>query len=145
MARKKITFLPGDVFEIPLPNGKFAYGRVYDDAGVGIYRFSSDTPNNPPLGLRDFLFHVGMYEDILSEGEWSIVGRDEYREGESRFPPPSYIKDPITNTYSIYHKGEIWPAAESEIRGLEETAVWDSHHITERIMKTLESDVEIRK
>lgn len=138
MARKKsIRFNLGDVFEIPLPNGKFAYGRVYDDAGVGIYKFISDSADNPPIGLRDFMFNVGMYEDILKLGEWKIVGNDPFGVSESRFPPPSYIRDSITGDYSIYHKGEIMPASATEAKGLEETAVWDSHHIIDRIMKSV--------
>ena len=127
----------GDVFEIPLPNGKFAYGRVYDDAGVGIYSQVSEKPDNPPIGSREFMFNVGMYEDILKTGEWKIVGSDPFLDGESEFPPPSYIKDVISGEFSIYHRGEITDSSEEECRGLEETAVWDSHHIIERIMNRL--------
>lgn len=131
---KKIKFKLGDVFEIPLPNGKFAYGRVYDDAGVGIYKRISKTLSNPPIGSREFMFNVGMYEDILTSGEWKIVGNDPFSEGESEFPPPGYVKDIINGEYSIYHKGEFKRATKEECIGLEETAVWDSHHIVERIM-----------
>src|SRR5688500_5528098 len=88
--RKRIAIKIGDVFEISLPNGRFAYGRVYDDAGVGIYKFISDSANNPPIGLKDFMFYVGMYEDILKSEEWKIVANDPFTSGESRFPPPSY-------------------------------------------------------
>lgn len=136
---RRVKFKIGDVFEIPLPNGKFAYGRVYDDAGVGIYAFVSDRPNNPPIGLRKFMFNVGMYEDILKSGKWKIIGQDEFEETESRFPPPSYIKDPISGDYSIYHKGEIRHATEQDVAGMEKTAVWDAHHIVERIMKHIEN------
>lgn len=137
MARKSVRFEIGDVFEIPLPNGKYAYGRIYDDAGVGIYSFISDSPNNPPIGLRDFMFNVGMYEDILKLGEWKIVDHDPFGKEESKFPPPSYIEDPLTGEYSIYHKGKIKSASERDVEGLEETAVWDKNHITERIMNML--------
>jgi len=27
----------GDIFQIPLPDGRFAYGKVFRDASVGIY------------------------------------------------------------------------------------------------------------
>jgi hypothetical protein len=32
--RRKI----GDVYAIPLPNNKFAFGRTFNDAGIGIYK-----------------------------------------------------------------------------------------------------------
>lgn len=134
--RKRVRL--GDVFEIPLPNGQFAYGRIYDDAGIGIYNFLSERAKNPPLGFRDFMFNVGIYEDILKFQDWEIVGNDPFNGEESSFPPPSYILDPLTGEYSIYHKGQIRPASKTEARGLEETAVWDSHHIISRIMRCID-------
>ena len=74
LARKKQK--PGDVFQIPLPDGRFAYGRVYDDASVAIYRSITEEPLQPPIGSRDFLFTVGLYSDILQKGEWKIISHD---------------------------------------------------------------------
>jgi hypothetical protein len=138
MKRKnKIKVKIGDVFEIPLPNGKYAYGRVYDDAGVGIYNEVSDVAKTPPIGSRNFMFNVGLYEDILKFGEWEIIGKDLFVEGESTFPPPEYVKDAISGELSIYHMGELKKATEEECKGLEEASVWDSHHIIERIMEEI--------
>lgn len=135
---KRIRPKIGDVFEIPLPDGRFAYGRVYDDAGVGIYNTITELSGSPPIGCRDFMFNVGMYEDILKSGKWQIVGHDPFESDESAYPPPSYIHDDLSGEYSIYHRGEIRPASESECSGLEEAAVWDTHHIIERIMNMIE-------
>jgi Immunity protein 26 len=130
---KNILFKLGDVFEIPLPNQKFAYGRVYDDAGVGVYKEISDLPDNPPIGSREFMFNVGMYADILKSGEWRIIANDPFI-NEDSFPPPSFIKDIISGGFSVYEKGVIRESTEEECKELEECAVWDSHHIIERIM-----------
>jgi hypothetical protein len=127
----------GDVFQIPLPNGKFAYGRVYNDASAGIYRYASPEPLQPPIGSRDFLFTVGLYSDILEKGEWSIVGFDGFDDSESNWPPPTFVKDVISGDYQIYHTGKLRQAEKSEIAGLEQAAVWDSHHVIDRIMKEL--------
>jgi len=35
--KKKIRL--GDVYAIPLPNGKFAFGRIFKDACLGIYKY----------------------------------------------------------------------------------------------------------
>lgn len=134
----KVRLKFGDVFEIPLPDGRYAYGRIYDDAGVGIYRQISSQAGNPPIGSRDFRFHVGMYDQPIKKGQFKIVGYDPFSEDESSWPPPSCIIDPISGAYSIYHMGEIRKATKEECEGLEETAVWDiENHIIPRIMNEL--------
>jgi hypothetical protein len=87
-SKKTILAKVGDVFQIGLLNGKYAYGRVYKDASVGVYREITDSPNLPPIGSRDFLFNVGMYKDILSSDEFPIVGFNPFKDGESAWPPP---------------------------------------------------------
>ena len=82
--------------EIPLPAGKYAYGRLYEDAGIGIYRKVSDRPGNPPVGSRDFMFVVGVYEDVLTSGKWPVIGEDPFSSGEDTWPPRSCIIDPIS-------------------------------------------------
>src|SRR5262245_60254316 len=102
--RKKIKFKVGDVFQITLPDGQYAYGRVYRDASVGIYNHISGRPHEPPIGSRDFMFFVGMYEDILSSGQCPIIGYDGFETKDSEWPPRYFIKDQITGRYSVYHK-----------------------------------------
>ena len=129
----------GDVFQIPLPEGRSAYDRVYKDATVGVYRHVTGEPGKPPIGSRDFGFHVGLYKDILENGKWPIVGFDGFDESESEWPPPNFVKDVISGDYQIYHKGGFRDAEPWEVVGLEEAAVWDAHHVLERIMKEIES------
>ncbi len=125
----------GDVFQITLPNGKYAYARIYKDASVGIYQQLISEPSRPPIGSRDFLFHVGLYRPVLSSGEWPIVGHDKFESSESKWSPPCFIKDEISGEYEIYHQGEIRKSSPEECKGLEEAAVWYSPHIINRIMK----------
>lgn len=132
MARIRVRL--GDVFQIPLPNGKYAYGRVYDDASVGIYSSITEEPLQPPIGSRTFLFIVGLYSDILESGHWKIVGHDAFAPDESPWPPPYFVRDMISGEYQIYHKGLFSPAQHGEIKGLEEAAVYDSDHIIDRIL-----------
>ena len=125
----------GDVFEIPLPDGRFAYGRVLEEPVVAIYQQLSTTPNNPPIGSRDYRFVVGIYTKVLKTGEWKIVGRDPVGAEEDPTPPPRYIKDPVDGSFHIYSNGKISPATHEECIGLEPAAVWDSNHIVDRILK----------
>ena len=129
----KIRVNVGDVFQINLPTGKFAYGRVYQDALVKIYKKVTDEHNNPPIGSRNFLFQVGMYADLLTTGKLQIVGHDPFKSEEDSWGDPSCIQDPISNNYSIYHKGNIRDSTKEECEGLEKAAVWDLNHIIERI------------
>lgn len=132
---KKIRLKIGDVFEIPLPDGRYAYGRIYKDASVGIYRQISSESGNPPIGSRDFLFNVGMFDDDIKTGKFQIVGRDPFSDSESPWPPPQCVINNYDNTYSLYHMGEITKASKEECIGLEEAAVWDiEEHIIPRIM-----------
>lgn len=124
----------GSVFEIPLPDGSFAYGRVFKDATVAIYRQLSIRPNDPPIGSREYMFFVGMLEKILKKGEWKVVSVDPFEAEEDPWPPPNSIIDPIDGSCQIYHRGTIRAASQEECRNLEPAAVWDSHHIIERIL-----------
>lgn len=130
--RKRVRV--GDVFQIPLPDGRYAYGRVYKDASVGIYSAITDEPSQPPIGSRDLLFTVGLYSDILEKGLWKIIAHDSFGSDESPWPPPYFVRDLISGDYQIYHKGLFRPAGPEEIEGLEEAAVYDSEHIVGRIL-----------
>ena len=133
---RRIKVKPRDVFQIPLPDGRFAYGRVYDDASIGIYSTTTDEPLHPPIGSRSYLFFVGLYSDILEKGFWQIIGHDAFAPDESSWPPPYFVRDIISGDYQIYHRGEMRPAKPEEVEGLEEAAVYDSQHIVQRIMKS---------
>jgi Immunity protein 26 len=133
--KKRIRVKVGDVIQIRLPNNKYAYGRIYNDAGIGIYKQVTDDPGKPPVGSDDFLFNVGIYKDVLVSGEHPVVGRDDFESEEAKWPPPHFIKDQISGEYRIYHRGIMRKASATECAGLEEAAVWDIHHIIDRIMK----------
>ncbi|MBK6725570.1 MAG: hypothetical protein IPG58_20590 [Acidobacteria bacterium] len=132
---KRIRRKIGDVIQIALPDGRFAYGRLYDDASVGIYDHVTDEPNKPPIGSREFKFYVGIYNDVITQKRVQIVGHDKFVEPESQWPPPTSILDPISGEYSLYHQGVIKEASREECEGLAEASVWDLKHIIDRIMK----------
>lgn len=137
---KRIRVKQGDVFRIALPDGRFAYGRVYNDASVGIYRPIDSEGTRPPIGSRDFRFHVGLYDSVLKSGQCPIIGRDPFANTEESWPPPYSMKDVFTGKFSIYHRGEIRPSTEAECRGLEQAAVWELGDVIDRIMKCEDAD-----
>jgi len=129
--RKRIKI--GDVYAIPLPNGNFAFGRIFKDAGIGIYKYIGESIEDIPK-VEEYQFIVGVYEYVLKSGDWTVVENRLFKSDNEAFPPPTYIIDSISGEYSIYHKGEIRSATKSECEGLEVTAVWADNHIIDRIM-----------
>ena len=125
---------PGTVIEIALPNGRFAYGRVYRDASLAIYRATSDEPGQPPLGTRDYRFLVGADQDVFQASAVRIVGRDDFEGGEDGWPPAMRVRDPINGSYRIYERGEMRQSSVDDAAHLEPAAVWSLNHIIDRIM-----------
>ena len=125
----------GTVLEVSLPDGRFAYGRLYRDAAVCFYGEVSTVPGHPPLGNRDFIFCVGIYDDAVND--WPIVGMDSFLADEDSWPPPSGIIDPISGNRRVYHRGQIRDAEPSDGAELEPAAVWDKHHIIDRLLVEL--------
>lgn len=124
----------GDVVQIQLPSGKYAYGRILKDAQVAFYAATTDQPAQPPIGDRDFVFTVGVYDDVVRSRDTPVVGHDPSLTEEEDWPPPACVKDPLTGTYQIYHKGILRDSSEQECVGLEPAAAWDRHHIVNRLM-----------
>lgn len=129
--RKRIKL--GDIYAIPLPNGKYAFGRIFRDAGIAIYKHLGDSIEDLPQ-TEDYQFIVGVYEDVLKSGDWPVVDNRPFANEEEAWPPPNCIIDSISGGYSIYYKGQITKSTKEECEGLEEAAVWDKHHIIDRIM-----------
>ena len=132
MIRPKV----GDIFQIPLPNDRFAYGKVFRDASVGIYDQVFSSAQQLPIE-SSFAFIIGLYDNILKSGTWPIIGHEPFESQEAEWPPPSCVKDVISGDYSIYHKGQMRPSTEAECQGLEAAAVWDSNHVVDRIERSI--------
>lgn len=118
--RKRIKI--GDVYAIPLPNGKYAFGRKFKDAGIGIYKYIGEGIEDIPKD-EEYQFIVGVYEYVLKSGDWTVVENRPFKSDDEAYPPPSCIIDSISGEYSIYYKGEIRSATKSECEGLEVAAV----------------------
>lgn len=125
----------GDVVQVALPNGHYAYGRVLRDGAVAFYRVRSAGPGQPPIGSREFDFIVGVYEDVLTSGTWPVIGKDPSSDPDEDWPPPESVTDPITKRVKIYERGQMRVGSEGEAGRLEPAAVWDSQHVLDRLMQ----------
>ena len=125
----------GNVYAIPLPNGKYAFGRHMhrESAAIAIYKHIGDTADNVPQ-KEEYQFIVGVYRDVLTNGEWPLIENRPFASEEEAEPPPTYIWDIGTGKYKQYYKGEITPSTKAACKGLESCAEWDANHIIDRIM-----------
>ena len=131
MKRKKTKL--GDIFAIPLPNGTYAFGRLYKEYTLAIYKIRAENINTIPE-KDDYDFFVGVYRDVLTDGQWPVIGNIPFIDDSDSWRPPTYMKDIFTGKFSIYHYGEVKPASEQECKGLELTATWDRQHLIDRLM-----------
>lgn len=124
----------GEVLQFALPDGAFAYARTLRDSAIVFYRETSSEPGRPPIGSEEFQFGLAVYADVLRSDEVPIVGMDPKVYNGDDWPLPSAITDPLTGARSIYDHGEIRSATDAECEGLETAAVWDLHHVVDRLM-----------
>jgi hypothetical protein len=111
---------------------------VLKDANIAVYRSTSRVRGVPPIGEREFLFTVGIYEDVPGSADAPVVGHDPFESDDESWPPPNKVVDPISGHVQIYHRGAMRGTADpAQAAELEKAAVWDLHHITERIRKAL--------
>jgi len=131
MRKKKLRL--GDIYLITLPNGKFAFGRLFKESTLAIYKGTYDNASELPVS-EEYAFILGVYTDLLHDGKWEIVGNRPFLSDDDAWPPPKCIKHVFNGKYSLYIKGEITPSSEEVCKDLERVAAWDRHHVVDRIM-----------
>jgi len=134
----------GDIYEIGLPNGKKAYARLFKEYTLAIYNgFYSeykDVPNE-----ESYYRYIGVYKNVLTDGEWKIVDNRPFQSKEDAWAPPKAIVDAITGKGSLYYRGEIKSCSLDECKDLEVVAVWEKGHIVDMLMGESKWDDSIRK
>jgi len=143
MARGKRLKL-GDIYEIPLPDGKKAYARLFEEFTLAIYEGRYDSVDELPDDAPYFRF-IGVYKPMLGDGEWPIVAHRGFEHADDAWPPPKCIVDAITLKGSLYHKGKIIPCSFEECKGLEVVAGWRRDHVVDMLMGETKWDDSIRK
>lgn len=125
----------GDIYAIPLPNGMYAYARVFKDAGLGVYNKLGNTLDPEINDEWKYQFVISVFQDLLQDGQWIYVKNFPFEQKDDKWPPKRYMKDSVNGSYSIYYKGEVRVASAEECEGLECAAVWDRELVVGRIME----------
>lgn len=130
---KKRRLKLGDVYRIPLSNGTFAFARLFKEYTLAIYKTLSKDASLLPQN-EEYSFYVGVYKDLLQDGEWEVIENRPFLSDDDAWAPPQCIKSKIYEKYSLYIKGQIIPSTKEDCEGLEQAAAWDRQHVVERIM-----------
>lgn len=131
MKKKKLKL--GDLYRIPITDGRFAYGRLFKEFTLAIYKDIFEDVLILPTN-ENYMFFVGVYKDLLQDGEWEVVENRAFLTDDDAWGPPLCIIDKISGKYSMYLKGQIVPSTKAECEGLEQAAAWDRQHVVDRIM-----------
>ena len=129
----------GDVVMIPLEDGKSAFGRIFDDATVAIYRCVADTfPGLKHIVSSGILFFAAFFDTAVRSGEWPVVGSVPFADDESSWPPPRYVEDVLNpGSYQLYERGDMRPATEEEVEGLDEFVMYKPEQLKAKIEEVL--------
>jgi len=129
----------GDIVMIPIGDCLFVFGRLLRDASIAIYNFASkEAVDLSQLASKGVLFDAGVFDTNIANGQWKIIGNIPFDNDDESWPSPQYIRDIINpNKYSIYCKGEMKPASEQDIQGLEKQVMYKPEELIEEINKRL--------
>lgn len=135
MAKQRKT--PGAILEIKIENQYYCYAQILQVSGTAFldYHSKEKLKDISILVNCPVLFVVAVYNDIITQGHWLKIGKLEIRD-DLKFPPMEFIHDEQKpEKFELYNpsSGAIIPATKEECRGLERCAVWDKHHVEQRL------------
>lgn len=118
----------GMVIAIPLPDGKFAFAKIFHDIVYGVYDLVSDAPlpMEQVVPHRFSFFLYGNGDQAIQSGLWPILGEDPFPSQEDAFAPPvATLYDWDNDTW--YMGGKPWiidrngkrNATRKEVEGLD--------------------------
>lgn len=121
---KKQKYKVGQIVAIPLPDGRFAYGKVFNDFDIGVYDFLSGQME-PIERVVDnkFLFYTAVTDRAIKSGAFSVIGEQPFPDEESAWAPAMasgiFPDDPGVGILHIAHKGDMWGASPDQAAGMD--------------------------
>lgn len=120
----------GDIFAISLPNGEYAYGRLFLEGSVGFYKYRSNNINDLPKN-EDYEFIICVHKSCFKN--WLFIENRPFEKEQDARPPLYQMKDIGTENYKVYDYGTIRPSTKEECKNLEVCSVWEEEHIIKRL------------
>lgn len=121
---KKQKYKVGQIVAIPLPDKRFAYGKVFNDFDIGVYDFLSDEMEPVERVVKKkFLFYNAVTDRAIKSGAFIVIGEQPFPDEESAWAAPMatgvFPEDPGVGVLHIAHKGEMWGATPEEAAGMD--------------------------
>lgn len=140
--KKIIPTTPGDIIEIPLPDGSKTYARILLDKTYAFYdaKTKEDIKDLQNIITKPILFTAWVDVFGLKEGYWKIIGNVLLEGKLENYYPIYFTPGPVDpNNVKFYnsHKDEIEEAIKNDWIGFEKIQIGGLHgrnHIESRIM-----------
>lgn len=121
---KKVKYKVGQIVAIPLPDKKFAFGKVFNNFDIGVYDLLSDKIESiEGVVTNRFLFHNAVTDRAIKSGAFVVIGEEPFPDEESAWAPAMaagvFPEDPDVGVLHIAHKGEMWRATPEQATGMD--------------------------
>ena len=136
MIRQKIT--TGAILEIKIENQYYVYAQILNKGhGVAFFDFkiNEKLTDLSVLETAKTLFILTVYDNVITNGHWLIVGKLGIR-NEFKKLPMKFIQDKLNpKHFELYNpdSGKITKATKEQCIGLERASVWAANHVEDRI------------
>jgi hypothetical protein len=79
----------GAIIAIPLPDGRFAYAKIFRDYDFGVYDYISEQIE-PAYEIikHEIIFFQSATDSAVKSGDWPIIGEEPFQDDESSWGPP---------------------------------------------------------
>lgn len=135
MPKHPREFKTGAFLRIPLKDGTFGYGRVLPHPNVAFYDYRTSEPSSDldVIESKPVLFKIAVR--LSNPDRWTILGVRPL-EGEVAQPVVKFMQDLLDFRQCVIFDstGMEKEVSPEECIGLERAAVWDMHHVEERLL-----------
>jgi hypothetical protein len=125
----------GTFLQIPLPDGSFGYGRTLERPFLAFYDYRTTEPSSDldTIASKPVLFRQAVETSYLKK--WKQIGRADLSGAVTR-PVVRFSQDFLDyrNCIIFDGTGARRKASPEECVGLEQLAIWEPHHIEQRLL-----------
>lgn len=121
---KKQKYKPGLIVAIPLPDGRTAYGKVFNNLAMGVYDLVSKAVEPVErVAHRKLLFYSAVTDRAIKNGAFTVIGEQPFPDAESAWAPAMaagiFPDDHDIGMLHITHKGTYLPASPDQAAGMD--------------------------
>jgi hypothetical protein len=136
---KRKTHKAGTFIRIKLPDGTYAYGRELDPPYTAFYAYRTEAPSQDLDAIQKHRVLFRQAVRVRGADAWEAIGVRELT-GEVANPVVQFQQEigDFRKCTIFDSDGNERIATPRECVGLERAAVWEAHHVEERLLDTFE-------